>query len=126
MIDIPEGSDSMPAPANRYDLKEAGAHPRLKRKVRLRSPQVDIDPCVWARDPAAFARSRLAFDPNNDIYPKGTRLPTQAQGEDRTADATDQALSMSDFDAVCIDAQVVSTTLFQCYCIVAERSASEV
>lgn len=108
----------MPAPNNRYDLKEARAHPRPKRNFRLRSLKVDIDPCVRVPDTAAFARPRLVFDR------KENHIQTRTQGEDRTTNATDHDLSMSDFNAVGIDAQVVSTTLFQCCCIAAERSVS--
>ncbi len=105
----------MPAPNNRYDLTAARTHGRPGREVRPRSLTVDIHSHVLVPDAAAFPSLHIAPDPNSGIYPEETRILTRMQDEQRTPNMIDLNLRMRDFDAMGIDAQVISPAPVQCY-----------
>lgn len=105
----------MPKPNNRYDLTAARAHRRPGREVRPRSQTMDIHSHVLVPEAAAIAKPHMASDPSSGVYTEETRILTQMQDKDRTPNLTDLDLPMRDFDAMGIDAQVISPALGQCY-----------
>jgi aminocarboxymuconate-semialdehyde decarboxylase len=105
----------MTAPNNRYDLTAARAHGRPGREIRPRSLTVDIHSHVQVPAAAGFARPHQTPDPRASTYTEETRILTRKQDEDRTPNLVDLALRMRDFDAMGVDAQVISPAPAQCY-----------
>ena len=105
----------MPDANNRYDLTAARTHGRPGREIRPRSRTVDIHSHVLVAEAAAYVRPHLTPDPRASFYTEETRILTRKQDEDRTPNLTDLALRMRDFDAMGLDAQVISPAPPQCY-----------
>lgn len=105
----------MPQPNNRYDLSAARQHSRPGREVRPRSLTVDIHAHVQVSAAAAFAKPHSVPDPRASVYTEETRILTRKQDEDRTPNLTDLDLRMRDFDAMGLDAQIISPAPPQCY-----------
>jgi aminocarboxymuconate-semialdehyde decarboxylase len=60
-------------------------------------------------------RPHLRPDPRASVYTEETRILTRRQDADRTPHLTDLARRMRDFDAMGLDAQVISPAPGQCY-----------
>ncbi len=105
----------MAEPNNRYGLTAARAHGQPGRDIRPRSLTVDIHAHVQVPAAAAYARLHQTPDPRAAVYTEETRILTRMQDEDRTPNLTDLALRMRDFDAMGVDAQVISPAPPQCY-----------
>jgi aminocarboxymuconate-semialdehyde decarboxylase len=105
----------MAEPNNRYDLTAARTHGRPGREIRPRSLTVDIHSHVQVPAAAAFIRPHRTPDPRATVYTEETRILTRQQDEDRTPNLLDLALRMRDFDAMGVDAQVISPAPAQCY-----------
>ena len=105
----------MADPNNRYNLTAARAHGRPGREVRPKSLTVDIHAHVLIPAAAEFVRPHLQPDPRAAAYAEETRILTRKQDEDRTPNLTDMPLRLRDFDAMGIDAQVISPAPPQCY-----------
>ncbi len=105
----------MAAPTNRYDLSAARAHARPGREIRPRSPTVDIHAHVLVPAAAAYVGPHHTPDPRSAIYSEDTRILSRKQDEDRKPNLVDLALRMRDFDAMGVDAQVISPAPAQCY-----------
>ena len=105
----------MADPNNRYDLTAARAHGRPGREARPRSRTIDIHAHVQVPAAASYIRPHLTPDPRASVYTEETRILTRRQDEDRMPNLTDLALRMRDFDAMGLDAQVISPAPAQCY-----------
>jgi aminocarboxymuconate-semialdehyde decarboxylase len=105
----------MAEPSNRYDLTAARAHGRPGREIRPRSLTVDIHSHVLVPAAGNCVRSHQTPDPRAVVYAEETRILTRQQDEDRTPNLIDLALRMRDFDAMGVDAQVISPAPGQCY-----------
>jgi aminocarboxymuconate-semialdehyde decarboxylase len=64
---------------------------------------------------AEFVRPHLQPDPRAATYAEETRILTRKQDEDRKPNLTDMRIRLRDFDAMGIDAQVISPAPLQCY-----------
>ena len=105
----------MADPNNRYDLTAARTHGRPGREIRPRSLTVDIHSHVQVPAAADYARPHQTPDPRASVYTEETRILTRKQDEDRAPNLTDLDLRMRDFDAMGLDAQVISPAPAQCY-----------
>jgi aminocarboxymuconate-semialdehyde decarboxylase len=105
----------MGEPSNRYGLTAARTHTRPGREIRPRSLTVDIHSHVQVPAAAAYVKPHLTPDPRAALYTEETRILTRMQDEDRTPNLVDLALRMRDFDAMGLDAQVISPAPPQCY-----------
>jgi aminocarboxymuconate-semialdehyde decarboxylase len=105
----------MPEPNNRYDLTAARTHGRPGREIRPHSLTVDIHAHVQIPAAADHVRPHLQPDPRTGLYSEETRILARKQDEDRMPNLTDLALRMRDFDAMGVDAQVISPAPGQCY-----------
>ena len=105
----------MAAPNNRYDLTAARQHGRPGIEARPRGLTVDIHSHVQVPAAAGYARPHLTPDPRASVYTEETRSLTRKQDEDRMPNLVDLALRMRDFDAMGLDAQVISPAPAQCY-----------
>ena len=105
----------MAEPTNRYDLTAARAHGRPGREIRPRSLTVDIHSHVLVPAAAAYVGPHQTPDPRSAVYSEDTRILSRQQDEDRTPNLVNLALRMRDFDAMGIDAQVISPAPAQCY-----------
>jgi aminocarboxymuconate-semialdehyde decarboxylase len=105
----------MADPNNRYGLTAARAHAQPGREIRPSSLTVDIHSHVQVPEAAAYAKPHLTPDPRSSIYTEETRILTRKQDEDRTPNLIDLAMRMRDFDAMGVDAQVISPAPAQCY-----------
>jgi aminocarboxymuconate-semialdehyde decarboxylase len=105
----------MAEPTNRYDLSAARAHGRPGREIRPRSLTVDIHSHVLVPAAAAYVGPYQTPDPRSAGYSEDTRILSRKQDEDRTPNLVDLALRMRDFDAMGVDAQVISPAPAQCY-----------
>src|ERR1700758_2360146 len=98
----------MPDPNNRYDLTAARTHGRPGREIRPMSRTIDIHSHVLITAAAEYVRPHLLPDPRAALYTEDTRILTRKQDEDRTPNLTDLAMRMRDFDAMGVDAQIIS------------------
>jgi aminocarboxymuconate-semialdehyde decarboxylase len=105
----------MSEPTNQYGLTAARAHGRPGRDGRPSSLTVDIHCHVSVPAAADLVRPHLKPDPRASVYTEETRILTRRQDADRTPHLTDMALRMRDFDAMGLDAQVISPAPGQCY-----------
>jgi aminocarboxymuconate-semialdehyde decarboxylase len=105
----------MGEPSNRYDLTSARAHSRPGREIRPRSLTVDVHSHVLVPAAAIRVRPHQTPDPRAAVYAEETRILSRQQDEDRTPNLVDLALRMRDFDAMGMDAQVISPAPAQCY-----------
>jgi aminocarboxymuconate-semialdehyde decarboxylase len=105
----------MAEPTNTYGLTAARKHGRPGRETRPRSLTVDCHSHAAVPAAAAFVRPHLKPDPRAQFYTEETRILTRKQDEDRTPNLTDLALRMKDFDAMGLDAQVITPAPGQCY-----------
>jgi aminocarboxymuconate-semialdehyde decarboxylase len=105
----------MPDPNNRYDLTAARAHGRPGCEIRPLGLTVDIHSHVQVPAAADYVRPHQTPDPRADVYTRETRILTRRQDDDRGPNLTDLALRMRDFDAMGLDAQVISPAPAQCY-----------
>ena len=104
----------MADPNNRYGLTTARTHGRPGREIRPSSLTVDIHSHVQVPAAADYAKSYLTPDPGPSVYTEETRILTRKQDEDRTLNPIDLAMRMRDFDAMGVDAQVISPAPAQC------------
>jgi aminocarboxymuconate-semialdehyde decarboxylase len=102
-------------PSNRYGLTAARTHARRGREIRPGSLTVDIHAHVQVAAAATYVRPHQAPDPIATAYTEETRILTRKQAEDRTPNLLDLTLRMRDFDAMGLDAQVISPAPGQCY-----------
>jgi aminocarboxymuconate-semialdehyde decarboxylase len=109
----------MGEPSNRYGLTAARTNGRAGREVRPSSLTVDIHSHVQVQAAAAYVQPHLTSDPRAALYTEETRILTRMQDEDRTPNLVDLALRMRDYDAMGLDAQVISPAPPQCYYTVA-------
>jgi aminocarboxymuconate-semialdehyde decarboxylase len=105
----------MTHPNNRYDMTVARTHGRPGREIRPRSLTVDIHSHVLVPAAAAYVGPHQTPDPRTALYSEDTRILARQQDEDRTLNLVDRALRMRDFDAMGVDAQVISPAPAQCY-----------
>jgi aminocarboxymuconate-semialdehyde decarboxylase len=105
----------MNEPTNQYGLTTARNHGRPGRDSRPSSLTVDIHCHVSVPAAADLVRPHLLPDPRASVYTEETRILTRRQDADRTPHLTDLALRMRDFDAMGLDAQVISPAPGQCY-----------
>jgi aminocarboxymuconate-semialdehyde decarboxylase len=105
----------MSEPTNHYGLTAARAHGQPGREARPSSLTVDIHSHVWIPRAADVVQPHLKPDPRADVYTEDTRILTRAQDTDRMPNLTDLAVRMRDFDAMGLDAQVISPAPGQCY-----------
>jgi aminocarboxymuconate-semialdehyde decarboxylase len=105
----------MAEPTNRYGLSAARSHGRPGREVRPASLTVDIHCHVLVPAAAAHVAPHQTPDPRSAVYSEDTRSLSRQQDEDRTPNLVDLALRMRDFDAMGVDAQVISPAPAQCY-----------
>ncbi len=105
----------MTDPNNRYGLTAARIHGRPGREIRPSSLTVDIHSHVQVPAAADYAKPYLTPDPGSSVYTEETRILTRKQAEDRTPNLIDLAMRMRDFDAMGVDAQVISPAPAQCY-----------
>lgn len=105
----------MADPNNRYDLTAARMHGRPGRETRPSGLTVDIHSHVLIPAAADYVRPHLTPDARAALYTEETRILTRKQDEDRTPNLTDLALRMRDFDAMGVDAQIISPAPAQCY-----------
>ncbi len=105
----------MADPNNRYGLTAARTHGRPGREIRPRSLTVDIHAHVQIPAAADYARPHQKPDPRVGVYTEETRILPRKQDEDRMPNLVDLALRMRDFDAMGLDAQVISPSPAQCY-----------
>jgi aminocarboxymuconate-semialdehyde decarboxylase len=109
------GQKTMADPNNRYDLTAARIHGRSGREIRPRSLTVDIHSHVQVPAAANYTRPHQQPDPRASVYSEETRILARKQDEDRAPNLVDLALRMRDFDAMGLDAQVISPAPAQCY-----------
>jgi aminocarboxymuconate-semialdehyde decarboxylase len=105
----------MPGPNNRYGLTAARKHGRPGREIRPASLTVDIHSHVLVPEAAAFVQPHATPDLRASLYAEETRVLARKQDEDRTPNLTDLSLRIQNFDAMGIDAQVISPAPAQCY-----------
>jgi aminocarboxymuconate-semialdehyde decarboxylase len=105
----------MADPNNRYGLSAARTHGRPGREIRPSSLTVDIHSHVQVPAAAIYARPHQTPDPRAKVYTEETRVLARKQDADRTPNLVDLVLRMRDFDAMGIDAQVISPAPAQCY-----------
>jgi aminocarboxymuconate-semialdehyde decarboxylase len=105
----------MPDPNNRYGLTAARTHEPAGRVIRPRSQTIDIHSHVLISAAAEYVRPHQKPDPRTSVYSQETRILARKQDADRTPNLTDLALRMRDFDAMGLDAQVISPAPMQCY-----------
>lgn len=105
----------MPEPFNRYDLTSARQHGRPGREIRPKSLTVDIHSHAMVQAAADLVKDHLIPDPRGAFYTEETRFLTRKQDADRTPNLLDLDLRMRDFDAMGLDAQVISPAPPQCY-----------
>ena len=105
----------MAEPNNRYDLTAARTHGRPGREIRPRTLTVDIHCHVQIPAAALCASPHQTPDPRASLYTEATRVLNRQQDQDRTPNLEDLALRMRDFDAMGLDAQVISPAPGQCY-----------
>ena len=115
----------MADPNNRYGLTAARSHERSGREVRPRSLTVDVHSHVQVPAAADYAKPHLQPDPRASAYTEDTRILTRRQDDDRMPNLVDLGLRMRDFDAMGLDAQVVSPAPAQCYYTVAAEVGIE-
>jgi aminocarboxymuconate-semialdehyde decarboxylase len=106
----------MADPNNRYGLTAARTHgkPGIARKPPG-TMTVDIHAHVAIPAAAEFAKPFLKPDPRAAVYTEETRILTRTQDQDRTPNLTELPLRMRDFDAMGLDAQIISPAPPQCY-----------
>ncbi|WP_428491422.1 amidohydrolase family protein [Rhodopila sp.] len=105
----------MAAPNNRYDLTAARQHARPGSEFRPRGLSVDIHSHVQVPAAADCARPHQNPDQRASVYTEETRILTRRQDEDRMPNLVDLALRMRDFDAMGVEAQIISPAPAQCY-----------
>jgi len=105
----------MTEPFNRYDLTSARQHGRPGRDVRPKSLTVDIHSHAQVPAAAAIVKGHQTPDPRGAFYTEETRLLGRKQNADRMPNLLDLDLRMRDFDAMGVDAQVISPAPAQCY-----------
>jgi aminocarboxymuconate-semialdehyde decarboxylase len=108
------GQKTVTDPNNRYDLTAARMHGRPGREIRPRGLTVDIHSHVQVPAAADYARPHQQPDPRASVYTEETRILTRKQDEDRMPNLVDLDLRMRDFDAMGLDAQVISPAPAQC------------
>jgi aminocarboxymuconate-semialdehyde decarboxylase len=102
-------------PNNRYDLTAARPHGRPGREIRPRGLTVDIHSHVQVPAAASYVKPHQVPDPRAGVYTEETRILSRKQDEDRMQNLVDLAPRMRDFDAMGVDAQVISPAPPQCY-----------
>jgi aminocarboxymuconate-semialdehyde decarboxylase len=105
----------MTHPNNRYDVTAARTHSSPGREVRPRSLTVDIHSHVLVPAATAHVGPQQTPDPRSAVYSEDTRILSRQQDEERTPNLVDLTLRMRDFDAMGVDAQVISPAPAQCY-----------
>jgi aminocarboxymuconate-semialdehyde decarboxylase len=105
----------MPEASNRYGLTAARTHRRPGRETRPPGLTVDVHSHVFVPEAAELAEPHLPPDPRMAAYTEETRRLTARQNEDRMPNLVDLGLRMRDFDAMGLDAQVISPAPAQCY-----------
>jgi len=105
----------MGEPSNRYDLTAARTHGRPGREIRPLGLTVDVHSHVLVPAAATRVRPHQTPDPRVAVYAEETRILSRQQDDDRTLNLVDLALRMRDFDAMGVDAQVISPAPAQCY-----------
>jgi aminocarboxymuconate-semialdehyde decarboxylase len=105
----------MGEPSNRYDLTAARTHGRPGREIRPLGLTVDVHSHVLVPAAATRVRPHQTPDPRTAVYAEETRILSRQQDDDRTLNLVDLALRMRDFDAMGVDAQVISPAPAQCY-----------
>ncbi len=101
--------------SNRYGLTAARTHGRPGKEMRPSGPTVDCHAHVMIPAAAEIVRPHLAHDPRAEFYTEETRILTRRQNEDRMPNLVNLDLRMRDFDAMGLDAQVISPAPPQCY-----------
>ena len=115
----------MADPNNRYGLTAARTHGRPGREIRPSSLTVDIHSHVQVPAAADYAKPHLTPDPGSSVHTEETRILTRKQDEDRTPNLIDLAMRMRDFDAMGVDAQVISPAPAQCYYSISAEAGIE-
>jgi aminocarboxymuconate-semialdehyde decarboxylase len=105
----------MTEPANRYGPTAARPHGPPGRDLRPAGMTIDCHSHVLVSKAAELVRPHLAPDPRAALYAEETRLLGRKQDADRRPHLTDLDLRMRDFDAMGLDAQVISPAPMQCY-----------
>jgi len=105
----------MPDANNRYGLTAARRHSRPGRDIRPASLTVDVHTHVLVPAAAAFVQPHAVPDPRLGLYAQETRVLGRRQDEDRTPNLTSLPLRRRDYEAMGLDAQVISPAPAQCY-----------
>ena len=111
----------MADPNNRYGLTAARAHGQPGRDIRPRGLTVDVHSHVLVSAAADYVRPHRKPDPRASLSAEETRVLTRIQEADRMPNLVDLAVRMRDFDAMGVDAQVISPAPIQCYYDVPEE-----
>ncbi|MBS0639296.1 MAG: amidohydrolase family protein [Acetobacteraceae bacterium] len=105
----------MPEPSNRYDLTAARNHAKPNQQARLRSQTIDVHTHVVIPAAADIVRPHLKPDPRAAAYTEDTRILNRRQDEDRTPNLVNLDLRLRDYDAMGLEAQIISPAPGQCY-----------
>lgn len=105
----------MPAPSNRYAITAARTHGRPGREIRPQSLTVDVHAHVLIQEAVPIVRPHLQPGARLQFATPDTVELTRRQDQERTPHLTDLALRLKDFDAMGIDAQVITPAPGQCY-----------
>jgi aminocarboxymuconate-semialdehyde decarboxylase len=105
----------MSEPTTRFGLTAARTHGRSGRETRPPGLTVDIHSHVLVPAAADLVRPHMKPDPRSSLYTEETRILTRMQDEQRTPNLIDLSIRMRDFDAMGVDAQVISPAPPQCY-----------
>lgn len=105
----------MAEPTNRYGLTAARIHGRPGREIRPSSLTVDIHAHAGVAAAADFVKPHLKPDPRAQSYTEETRILGRKQDADSWPKLIEFGPRAKDFDAMAIDAQVITPAPGQCY-----------
>jgi aminocarboxymuconate-semialdehyde decarboxylase len=108
----------MAEPYNHYRNTAARQHRWPGREIRPRGMTVDIHSHAGVLAAADLARPHLPPDPRGKLLTEETQFLTRKQDTDRTPNLLDLGLRMRDFEAMGLDAQVISPAPGLCHYMV--------
>ncbi len=105
----------MAEPYNHYRNTAARQHGRPGREIRPRGMTVDIHSHAGVQAAADLAKPHVPPDPRGKLLTAETQFLTRKQDADRTPNLLDLGLRMRDFEAMGLDAQVISPAPGLCH-----------
>ncbi|HEY1933572.1 MAG TPA: amidohydrolase family protein [Acetobacteraceae bacterium] len=105
----------MAEPYNHYRNTGARQHGRPGRDLRPRSLTVDIHSHAGVQAAVDLAKPHVPSDPRGKLLTEETLFLTRKQDADRTPNLLDLGLRMRDFEAMGLDAQVISPAPGLCH-----------